>query len=52
MLVLFVLIVDFSNGRWLAAAIISVVFTIVIYLVFVHILLVPLPPGVLVGIVQ
>ena len=52
MLVLFVLVIDFSNGRWLAAAMISVVFTIVIYLVFVHILLVPLPPGILVGIVQ
>ena len=52
MLVLFVLVIDFSNGRWLAAAIISVVFTIVIYLVFVHILLVPLPPGILIGIVQ
>jgi hypothetical protein len=52
MLVLFVLVIDFSNGRWFAAAMISVVFTIVIYLVFVHILLVPLPPGILVGIVQ
>ena len=49
MLVLFVLVVDFSNGRWLAAAVISAVFTVVIYLIFVHILLVPLPPGILVG---
>jgi hypothetical protein len=47
---LFILVTDFSNGRWLAALVISVVFTVVIYLVFVHILLVPLPPGILVGI--
>ena len=52
MLVLFALVVDFSNGRWFAAAMISVIFTIVIYFVFVHILLVPLPPGILVGIFQ
>ena len=50
MLLLFVLVTDFSNGRWLAASMISVVFTVIIYLVFAHILLVPLPPGILVGI--
>ena len=50
MLLLFILVTDFSNGRWLAASMISVVFTVVIYLVFAHILLVPLPPGILVGI--
>ena len=50
MLVLFVLIMDFSNGRWVVAATISLIFTVGIYLVFAHILLVPLPPGILVSI--
>ena len=52
MLLLFVLVTDFSNGRWFVASMISAVFTVVIYLVFGHILLVPLPPGLLVGIFQ
>jgi putative tricarboxylic transport membrane protein len=51
-LLLFILVMDFSHGRWIAALSISATFTCVVYLVFVHILLVPLPPGVLVGIIR
>ncbi len=44
-LMLFVLLLDFNNGRWKFSLISSSVFTAITYAIFVKILLIPLPEG-------
>lgn len=45
-----ILLIDFNNGRWRFSLISSGIFTVLTYLVFVKLLLVPLPAGLLRGI--
>jgi len=44
------LLIDFNGGRWKFSLLSSGIFTVITYLVFVKLLLVPLPAGLLSGI--
>jgi len=49
---LLLMLYDYTNGRWLLAVIVSIIFTGISYMIFAYILLVPLPPGIFINIIR